>query len=251
MKCVFCQGKNDKIILFVDDKLKKCQEVLSVRVKYKLKYSDTELPAEINNMDGYHRQCYSSFTALMAKYRNSIETDDSSNSSSLNFSSNTPVNISETSSKNITVNLNSEMTSVDASSSSSSQITSGDAEPSLNKEIISEDGALSLSNQAISGNFDSSLISEILSEDGAPSLDNQTTLGDADSSSTCDLNISETNVNSELSDTIIGDIETSQQLKNVCFFVIKIVNKLKVNNKIFIRQMTQKFMKKSVGGWRN
>ncbi|KAK4883417.1 hypothetical protein RN001_006736 [Aquatica leii] len=81
MRCVFYKGKNNKIILFVGKKLKKCQEVLSVRVKYKLKYNNTKLPTQINETDGYHRQCYSSFTALIAKYRDLLsETDYASNS---------------------------------------------------------------------------------------------------------------------------------------------------------------------------
>jgi len=65
MKCVFCKGKNEKIIIFEDEKLIKCKEVLSVRVKFNLKYNNVQLPDEVNTSDGYHRQCYSSFTALM------------------------------------------------------------------------------------------------------------------------------------------------------------------------------------------
>lgn len=63
VKCVFCNRIDNKIILFVEDKLKKCQEVLRIRLKYKLKYKETELPSKINEVEGYHRKCYSSFTA--------------------------------------------------------------------------------------------------------------------------------------------------------------------------------------------
>lgn len=83
IRCVFCQDKNDKIILFVSEKLQKCQKVLSVREKYKLKYNDIKLPAEVNETDGYHRQCYSVFTALMTKYRDSLLETDFANNSSL------------------------------------------------------------------------------------------------------------------------------------------------------------------------
>ncbi|KAL3266799.1 hypothetical protein HHI36_010953 [Cryptolaemus montrouzieri] len=102
MKCVFCKGHKDKIILFVEDKLKKCQEVLSIRVKYKLKYNNIQLPTELNDTDGYHRQCYSSFTALMAKYRNSsLEIDYTSDSTPHSLSSSTLVDNSESTVKNL------------------------------------------------------------------------------------------------------------------------------------------------------
>jgi len=102
MKCVFCKGKNEKIITFEDEKLIKCKEVLSVRVKFNLKYNNVQLPDEVNTSDGYHRQCYSSFTALMAKYRN-ISDNNSVSSSNLPSTSksllslpDTPVSVSET-----------------------------------------------------------------------------------------------------------------------------------------------------------
>ncbi|KAL3279889.1 hypothetical protein HHI36_017395 [Cryptolaemus montrouzieri] len=54
------------------------------------------LPTELNDTDGYHRQCYSSFTALMAKYRNSsLEIDYTSDSTSHSLSSSTLVDNSE------------------------------------------------------------------------------------------------------------------------------------------------------------
>lgn len=219
MKCVFCKEVNDKIIPFVVDNLKKCQEVLSVRVKYKLKYSNTELPTQINNSDGYHRQCYSSFTALMAKYRNLLSEKDYTNTSSPpTLLSNISVDINKTIPRSVTSNSNDEITSEDASSSSLSQITPEDAAPSSNSEIISEDGAPSSNTQTISEHPDPSSNREMKSEAAAPSLGGQFTLGDVTATSTCDLNINETNFDNEISDTNIGDIETRPELKNVCFY---------------------------------
>lgn len=147
IKCVFCKGHNDNIILSVGDKLNKCQQVLSVRVKYKLKYSDIELPTQINKTDGYHRQCYSSFTVLMAKYPySSSETDYASNSTSLTLSPSTPVDISETVLRNVTQSSYSEV----ASSSLNIQTKSGDFELNLSSKITPENVAPSSNNQSIS-----------------------------------------------------------------------------------------------------
>lgn len=217
IKCVFCKGHNDKIILFEGDKLKKCQQVLSVRVKYKLKYSDIELPTQINKTDGYHRQCYSSCTALMAKYRDSSsETDYASNSTSLTLSPSTPVDISETVPRNVTQSSCSEV----ASSSLNIQTKSGDFELNLNSKITPEDVAPSSNNQSISRHPDLDFNCEI-SKNAALNLDSQTTLEDVASSSTCDLSINETNVFNEIPDTNIEDIGKERQLKNVCFFCDK------------------------------
>ncbi|KAJ3646300.1 hypothetical protein Zmor_023892 [Zophobas morio] len=100
-RCVFCNGTNDKITLFVSEKLKRCQEILSVRVKDKLKYNDTEFPAQINETDGYHRQCYSNFTALMKKYRDLLSEADYASNSSPPTSSN-----SQTACEAVSSNLN-------------------------------------------------------------------------------------------------------------------------------------------------
>lgn len=148
MKCIFCKGHKDKIILFVSDKLKKCQEVLSIRIKYKLKYSDIELPTEINNTDGYHRQCYSSFTALMAKYRDSSsETDVTSNST---LSSSIPIDIGETLTINVTQSSNSEIACEipeDVAPNSNNQFTSGHPHTSSNSELLLENVASNLDSQ--------------------------------------------------------------------------------------------------------
>lgn len=100
LKCVFCKDRNGKIITFVEDKLKKCKEVLQIRVNFKLKYNSVQLPEQVNDTDGYHRNCYSSFTALMTKYRNLSEinfssTVDLSSTSSSTSLSNTAVDVSK------------------------------------------------------------------------------------------------------------------------------------------------------------
>ncbi|KAH0557920.1 hypothetical protein KQX54_012840 [Cotesia glomerata] len=70
-KCVFCGSKEGKIIFFVEKTLKKSKEFLPIRKKFNLKYGNSELPENVNTTDGYHRECYSSFTALLPRYRNS------------------------------------------------------------------------------------------------------------------------------------------------------------------------------------
>lgn len=99
-KCVFCKDRSGKIITFVEDKLKKCKEVLRILVNFKLKYDSVQLPAQVNDIDGYHRNCYNSFTALMAKYRNLSEinfpsTADLPSTSSSTSILNTAVDVSQ------------------------------------------------------------------------------------------------------------------------------------------------------------
>ncbi|CAB3237041.1 unnamed protein product [Arctia plantaginis] len=181
-------------------------------------HSDIELPTQINKTDGYHRQCYSSFTALMSKYRDlSSETDYGSNSTSLTLSPSTPVDISETVPRNVTQSSYIEV----ASSSLDIQTKSGDFELNLNSKITPEDVAPSSNNQSISRHPDLDFNREISSENAASNLDSQTTLEDVASSSTCDLSINETNDFNEIPDTNIEDIGKERQLKNVCFFCDK------------------------------
>ncbi|CAG9763477.1 unnamed protein product [Ceutorhynchus assimilis] len=66
--CFLCDKKNDKIVLFTNDKLVKCREVLKVRIKNKFKYSDVQLPVEVNATHGYHAPRYRAFTAVATKY---------------------------------------------------------------------------------------------------------------------------------------------------------------------------------------
>uniref|UniRef100_A0A2H1WQY2 SFRICE_024034 n=1 Tax=Spodoptera frugiperda TaxID=7108 RepID=A0A2H1WQY2_SPOFR len=85
LKCVFCKDRNGKIITFLEDKLKKCKEVLQ------LKYDSVQLPEEVNDTDGYRRFCYNNFTALMAKYRNLSEVNLSSTVDLPSTFSSTPI----------------------------------------------------------------------------------------------------------------------------------------------------------------
>lgn len=91
LKCVFCKDQSGKIITFVEDKLKKCKEILQIRVNFKLKYNSVQLPEQINDTDGYHRHCYNSFTAVMAKYRNLSEINFSSTVDLPSTSNSTPI----------------------------------------------------------------------------------------------------------------------------------------------------------------
>lgn len=65
--CAFCGSSDENLILFSDDTLKKCRNILLARKKHNLKHKDVVLPVD-SLESGYHRQCYKSFTALMKKY---------------------------------------------------------------------------------------------------------------------------------------------------------------------------------------
>lgn len=108
-------------------------------MKYELKYSDIVLPTQINNTDGYHRQCYSTFTALMSKYRGSLsKADCTDNFTPHTSSSSIPVDLSETIAENVIESSNSEIPCEVGSSISNDQTTSGDSELSSNRKIIPE-----------------------------------------------------------------------------------------------------------------
>lgn len=51
----------------------KCVKILSIREKLKLKYSEVDLPSKIEEVHGYHLNCYKNFTSINRKYL----TDDS------------------------------------------------------------------------------------------------------------------------------------------------------------------------------
>lgn len=53
-----------KIVLFVDEKLKKCQKFSGYVLNLNQNEGDTELPLEISKTHGYHRQSFSSFLKL-------------------------------------------------------------------------------------------------------------------------------------------------------------------------------------------
>ncbi|KAL3288194.1 hypothetical protein HHI36_002644, partial [Cryptolaemus montrouzieri] len=161
---------------------------------------------------------HSSFTALMAKYRNSsLEIDYTSNSTPHSLSSSTLVDNSESTVKNLSKSSNSEV----ASSSLIRETTSRDFELSLNSEILPKNIAPNSNTQCMSGHSNPSFNIELLSEGATSSLDYQTTLGDVDSSSTCDLSINETNICDDIPDTNTDGIETGRQLKNVCLYCDK------------------------------
>ncbi|KAH9642117.1 hypothetical protein HF086_007427 [Spodoptera exigua] len=114
IKCVFCKDTTGKVITFVEDRLKKCKEVLQIRANFKLKYNSVQLPEQINDTDGYHRNCYNSFTALMAKYRNLSEINFSSavdlpSTSSSASTSNTEVSVQTTLSDETSENSHTEV----------------------------------------------------------------------------------------------------------------------------------------------
>ncbi|XP_053949368.1 uncharacterized protein LOC128857645 [Anastrepha ludens] len=68
-KCVFnCSMISEKIIIFEEDKLKKCQHISKVRIAFDLKYSDIVLPEIVDGVSGYHRLCYKAFTSIQNKY---------------------------------------------------------------------------------------------------------------------------------------------------------------------------------------
>ncbi|CAH0397648.1 unnamed protein product [Chilo suppressalis] len=69
-RCVFCAKQDlSNIILFNTKTLEQCAQTLLIRQKFKLKFCDVALPAEISDAAGYHRQCYSNFTALKSVYK--------------------------------------------------------------------------------------------------------------------------------------------------------------------------------------
>ncbi|GBP62840.1 hypothetical protein EVAR_44695_1 [Eumeta japonica] len=57
LKCVFCQKSNDKLILFSEETLKKCKQVLKQRETHNLKLRNIKLPEDLYD-SGYHRECY-------------------------------------------------------------------------------------------------------------------------------------------------------------------------------------------------
>ncbi|KAF9419653.1 hypothetical protein HW555_003931 [Spodoptera exigua] len=77
-------------------------------------YTTGKLPEQINDTDGYHRNCYNSFTALMAKYRNLSEINFSSavdlpSTSSSASTSNTEVSVQTTLSDETSENSHTEV----------------------------------------------------------------------------------------------------------------------------------------------
>lgn len=55
-------------MLFISESLEKCKNILSIRKKFKLKYANIELPSTVDEVHGYHVQCYKNFTSVNRKY---------------------------------------------------------------------------------------------------------------------------------------------------------------------------------------
>ena len=60
------------IIFFTPDTIKRCTDILEVRKHCSLKYADSVLPEEVDDMHGYHRSCYQKFIALSKAHRDAI-----------------------------------------------------------------------------------------------------------------------------------------------------------------------------------
>jgi len=64
LKCVFCDSvKTEKLLLFSEETMSKCERILRLRKFHKLKYKDIILPDKIYD-SAYHNSCYKTFTAL-------------------------------------------------------------------------------------------------------------------------------------------------------------------------------------------
>lgn len=67
--CVICKKYGDeKIVIFTEQFLKKCQTALAVRNAQKLQYHGLQLPTAVDEISGYHPRCYRSLTAVGKKY---------------------------------------------------------------------------------------------------------------------------------------------------------------------------------------
>ena len=77
------------VILFNENSLPKCQEILSLRKGQGLRYSTFELPTKMDKSHGYHMECYRKFTALSKAQREKLgclkntRTDSSNNTISV------------------------------------------------------------------------------------------------------------------------------------------------------------------------
>ena len=54
----------DKVILFTQYSLHKSADILKIRKKNNLHGKDIQLPTSLNNLQGYHSNCLSRFTAV-------------------------------------------------------------------------------------------------------------------------------------------------------------------------------------------
>jgi hypothetical protein len=79
--CVFCKKRTEKLIIFTDEAVNKCKNILEIRQNNKLAMSDAIVPSEINDFQRYHSKCYRLFTALPTKYRQRNESTSISEAS--------------------------------------------------------------------------------------------------------------------------------------------------------------------------
>ena len=71
-KCCLHAGESptvEPIILFNEESLEKCRQVLQKRKEGNLKYADTALPSIGDHQSDYHISCYRKFIALPKKHR--------------------------------------------------------------------------------------------------------------------------------------------------------------------------------------
>ena len=74
-QCCFHEGsgaKTAKILSFNDESLQYCKRVLQLRQDSKLKYSNVQIPENVDDHNGYHLQCYKRFTALSKLQREKL-----------------------------------------------------------------------------------------------------------------------------------------------------------------------------------
>lgn len=67
INCVFCEKSDENLTFFTEETLRKCKKILKQRKIHNLKYKNVVLPVDLF-ANGYHKQCYKSFTGLMKKY---------------------------------------------------------------------------------------------------------------------------------------------------------------------------------------
>lgn len=68
VKCVFCDTvKTEKLHIFSEEAMAKCQKILRLRKMHNLKYNNIILSGEIFDC-GYHSSYYKAFTALKKNF---------------------------------------------------------------------------------------------------------------------------------------------------------------------------------------
>lgn len=73
-----------------EDKFLKCSEILELKKKHQLVFSDVVLPSQLSGHEGYHSKCYKRFTALSKKYKKSAELSENNPEPSASTSADAP-----------------------------------------------------------------------------------------------------------------------------------------------------------------